>query len=267
MNRRQFLAQATIASALAGVSFAKAEKSTKKGFCGMKQEQAKLLEAVWTYNWGSTGKSEAVLGLLRRGASLVADDLVRLRNIENRELIATSPELFEGVTKMAQEKKANYVLGFNEPERKSQGDLTVAAAIELWPKLEAIGLPLGSPAPSSDGGGMKWLDEFMAEAKKKKLRIDFLALHWYRSSNSGDFEGWLKEMNRKYRLPIWITEFNAGGGDARVHERFLKDVVKSMDRLKFVDRYAYFTPGADKPGGLFKSDGSLSELGEFYRSV
>jgi len=40
-----------------------------------------------------TGKSEAVLGLLRRGASLVADDLVRLRNIEDRELIATSPEL------------------------------------------------------------------------------------------------------------------------------------------------------------------------------
>src|SRR5690606_37350685 len=37
--------------------------------------------------------SEAVLGLLRRGASLVSDDLVRLRNLENRELIATSPEL------------------------------------------------------------------------------------------------------------------------------------------------------------------------------
>lgn len=40
-----------------------------------------------------TGKSEAVLGLLRRGASLVADDLVRLRNLSDRELIATSPDL------------------------------------------------------------------------------------------------------------------------------------------------------------------------------
>jgi HPr kinase/phosphorylase len=40
-----------------------------------------------------TGKSETVLGLLRRGASLVADDMVRLRNIEDRELIATAPEL------------------------------------------------------------------------------------------------------------------------------------------------------------------------------
>lgn len=40
-----------------------------------------------------TGKSETVLALLRRGASLVADDMVHLRNIEGRELIGTSPEL------------------------------------------------------------------------------------------------------------------------------------------------------------------------------
>ncbi|MCB1231395.1 MAG: HPr(Ser) kinase/phosphatase [Verrucomicrobiae bacterium] len=40
-----------------------------------------------------SGKSETVLALLRRGASLVSDDTVRLRNLENRELIGTAPEL------------------------------------------------------------------------------------------------------------------------------------------------------------------------------
>ena len=40
-----------------------------------------------------TGKSETVLALLRRGGSLVADDLVRIRNLEDRELIAAAPEL------------------------------------------------------------------------------------------------------------------------------------------------------------------------------
>lgn len=40
-----------------------------------------------------TGKSEVVLGLLDRGASLVADDSVKLRAPEGQELTATSSEL------------------------------------------------------------------------------------------------------------------------------------------------------------------------------
>ncbi|MEM0970036.1 MAG: HPr(Ser) kinase/phosphatase [Verrucomicrobiota bacterium] len=40
-----------------------------------------------------TGKSECVLSLLRRGSSLVADDKVDFRNLENRELIGSAPEL------------------------------------------------------------------------------------------------------------------------------------------------------------------------------
>ena len=40
-----------------------------------------------------TGKSETVLGLLERGCSLVADDVVVFRAPEGRELIGTSKEL------------------------------------------------------------------------------------------------------------------------------------------------------------------------------
>ena len=40
-----------------------------------------------------SGKSETVLGLLERGCSLVADDLVHFRALEGREVIGTSPEL------------------------------------------------------------------------------------------------------------------------------------------------------------------------------
>ena len=39
------------------------------------------------------GKSECVLGLIERGYSLVADDVTRLRAIEGRDLIGTSPEI------------------------------------------------------------------------------------------------------------------------------------------------------------------------------
>lgn len=44
---------------------------------------------------GGIGKSEISLGLVERGSSLVADDMVRIRNISG-ELIATSPALSRG---------------------------------------------------------------------------------------------------------------------------------------------------------------------------
>ncbi|MEI2671017.1 MAG: hypothetical protein V9G13_07785 [Marmoricola sp.] len=40
-----------------------------------------------------SGKSESVIGLLQRGASLVADDAVRLRLIEDREIVGSAPEM------------------------------------------------------------------------------------------------------------------------------------------------------------------------------
>jgi HPr kinase/phosphorylase len=39
------------------------------------------------------GKSEAVLGLIERGYSLVADDVTRVKSFEGRELMATAPDL------------------------------------------------------------------------------------------------------------------------------------------------------------------------------
>ncbi|MGI8603278.1 MAG: HPr(Ser) kinase/phosphatase [Verrucomicrobiales bacterium] len=40
-----------------------------------------------------TGKSETVLGLIERGHSLVADDLVHLRTLEGREVVGSAPEM------------------------------------------------------------------------------------------------------------------------------------------------------------------------------
>lgn len=40
-----------------------------------------------------TGKSESVIGLLQKGASLVADDAVRLQLIDEREVVGSAPEI------------------------------------------------------------------------------------------------------------------------------------------------------------------------------
>ena len=39
------------------------------------------------------GKSETILGLVERGHSLVADDLVHLRSVEGREVVGSAPEM------------------------------------------------------------------------------------------------------------------------------------------------------------------------------
>jgi four helix bundle protein len=70
----------------------------------------------------------------------------------------------------------------------------------------------------------------MKEAEKAKLKVDFIASHWYRSANLGDFDSWLKEMHRKYRRPLWLTEFTGGDLSDREHEKFLIGLTSQVRR-------------------------------------
>ena len=66
-------------------------------FAPSKSEYGSMVDitGVGTLIRGSSGigKSECVLGLIERGHSLVSDDMTRLRALEGRELVGTSPEL------------------------------------------------------------------------------------------------------------------------------------------------------------------------------
>ena len=44
-----------------------------------------------------SGKSESVIGLLQKGASLVADDAVRLKLIDDREVVGSAPEVTQSM--------------------------------------------------------------------------------------------------------------------------------------------------------------------------
>ena len=101
---------------------------------------------------------------------------------------------------------------------------------------------------------------------KRKLRVDFIAVHWYRSANEKDFELWLADLHRKWNRPIWVTEFNAyfTKGDK---DRFAENSFKMLERNRVVERYAYMDTGPGTPGALWK-DASRSEpskLGEKFR--
>lgn len=173
-----------------------------------------------------------------------------------------------------------HLLGFNEPDHKDQSNMTVDEAIAAWPDLLATGLRLGSPAVSD--GGLKWLYEFMDKARAAHLRVDFIAVHYYRSfSNPGDPQGaanqfykYLKEIHDKTGLPIWVTEFNNGADwthdpkpTIAQEKATIAAFVEMLDRTPFVERYAIYNWVEDVRRMQLreKEDGPLTPAGEAYR--
>lgn len=256
MNRREALQYLSAALPFAAILPASAAVkapaggSPKKGWSGAREDAIKTFGAAWYYNWQAQGREI--------GAAEFVPMIKGAKNIGQ-------------VDRIRQARGIKAVLGFNEPERSSQGDTSIDEAIKLWPRLVELAeeekLQLGSPAPSSDGGGMAWLTEFMRRAKREKLRVDFIAIHWYRGRDGAAFANWLKELDRNWRLPVWLTEFNGWSGTEKENFEFLKSALKTMERSKSVERYAYFEPGAGKNHSLFKPDGSLTRMGELYRDA
>ena len=144
------------------------------------------------------------------------------------------------------------LLGFNEPDGRGgdhQAGMSVQEAIALWPKLEAHGLRLGSPATTRSGtlGRNSWQGKFMAEAQRRGLRVDFMAVHYY--SRNGDvkaFRDWLIAVHQAYKRPIWVTEFayidwnRPSGATYDANATFIYEAIQMMETLPFIERHAWF---------------------------
>jgi hypothetical protein len=183
---------------------------------------------------------------------------------------------------------AEALLAFNEPDRPEQANMTVQQAIDLWPKLEATGLRLGSPSPAADGALQNgWLDWFLRLAQTRGYRVDFIALHWYgQKADAAAVQGlrdYLQSVYDRYGLPIWLTEFalidfatdspdpkHASYPPDAEQARFIKDSTAMLETLPFVERYAWFAlpTQPNSPGsGLCREDGTLTAAGQAYRQA
>jgi hypothetical protein len=180
--------------------------------------------------------------------------------------------------------RARALLGFNEPDSGSQANMTPAQAAALWPRLEATGLRLGSPAPAVPGDG--WLDRFTSLARARRLRVDFIALHFYQDFTDphavDELRDQLVAIHRRYGKPIWITEIGAldirAWGEhmhatptASRASAYMHRLLPMLDRLPFVQRYAWFTDVCSAGSGcpysaLFTHAGGLTARGRIYRS-
>jgi hypothetical protein len=176
-----------------------------------------------------------------------------------------------------------YLLGFNEPDMKEQSNMSVDAALSLWPKLMATGQKLGSPAVAWGGntpGG--WLDRFMSGAASRGYRVDFITLHWYggdfrADAATGQLKSYIQAVYDRYKKPIWLTEFaliDFSNGVRYPTEAqqaaFLTSATQMLGSLPYVQRYAWFGLPAKDTGvstGLFHSDGTTTPAGRAFQAA
>lgn len=218
------------------------------------------LGAHWMYSWGHVMREEIPA------------------NVEFVPMFwgkgSVTQENINRIKQLVAEGKVKYVLGFNEPDGAEQANMTVDEAIALWPMLEQIGVPLVSPAPVNPTNA--WMQEFMRRADEQKLRIDYVAVHYYGGPSAAAFIAKLQETYQAYKRPIWVTEFAVADWSAttvannRYTEAqvlaFMDESLKAMDEISYVFRYAWFD-GRNaplRPSALFDEAGKITPVGQLY---
>ncbi|HEX5323029.1 MAG TPA: glycoside hydrolase family protein [Capsulimonadaceae bacterium] len=260
-----------IAITLAVLAAPAIAQSPKKGFGvvvrggGRWKREVNALKVPWFYSWGGDEPSDMPAGM-----EFVPMDWGYYGNKDDK--------LTKWLAKVKAQPGIDTLLGFNEPDNKTQANLSVDAALEGWPYLMQTGLALGSPAPVHADDA--WMQAFMQGAREKHYRVDFICVHWYGGPDPQSFLGYLARIHDLYHLPIWVTEFapadwHAGPGHpssvtVQQTEDFMQAVLPAMDKVDYVQRYAWFSgsPG-DGPLGsaaLFNHDGTLTDLGQLYAS-
>ncbi|SEU19994.1 glycosyl hydrolase [Stigmatella erecta] len=180
---------------------------------------------------------------------------------------------------------AQYLLGFNEPNFKSQANKTPKQAAALWPVLEEVArrknLKLVAPAVnycgdcvSEDGvtftDPVVYLDAFFKACTNCK--VDYIAVHWYACDVSA--LSWYIGLFKKYNKPIWLTEFACGDRPHNeitlaVQKKYMTDAVNYLENEPAVFRYSWFSGrNAEIPNiNLLGNSGQLTELGQLYVSL
>ncbi len=275
MTRRQLFALATLALPMSsrGDEPKVSRGPQKKGLCLSEKKRspervAKFLQAVgarWMYNWNIDPPAT------------LADGIHFTPMIYNQR--GVTEENLARVKSQARVHRYRELLGFNEPDAKTQGNTTVEQALDAWPLLEATGLRLGSPGcvhPDNE-----WMTAFMKGVAKRGLRVDFVCVHSYAGPGADSLVKRLEHVHALYKRPIWITEFAVADWDAKTHaenrfkpERvaeFVTELLPRLEAMDIIERYAWFHGGVSgatiASSKLFNPDGSLTVVGKAYRAV
>jgi hypothetical protein len=269
MRSKAILAGAVVL-AVASASASAQILSSKRGFAdtGASYGNLQATNAGWYYTWGtgtgSPGNFDANHYPMIWGGTPSQSTL--------NNLVSRNP---------------TYVLGFNEPERTDQANMTVAQAISAWTPISnaftGTSTKLVSPGVADTGGatgGQQWLSSFVSQARAANLKLDAIAFHWYGVSTPADpagaassFLGRVQSYWNTYQLPIFITEFaihDWGGAytDAEIAEanrQFLGIVIPALESRSYVAGYAWYHWFGDSK--LYDNNLTPTTLGYNYIGV
>ena len=154
------------------------------------------------------------------------------------------------------------VMGFNEPNHKSQSNLSSQEAADAWYIVEqaADGKAIVSPAAAHCGSSCHstnytvWFDEFFfflcGNSDRPPCRVDYIATHMY-YCKAGQTMRKIDELYKKYKLKIWLTEFACPyATDPQEELDYMKAVLPLLEESDQVYRYVLKTGGGIVPTHL-----------------
>ena len=250
-------------------------------------------KGIGTWGWR---KSEKAMADLSQGASWYYTWWPHERGVKAPDTMEFVPMIYtreyakDEYFEMAKQSPSGVLLGFNEPDRAAQANMSVEEALEHWPKFEETGLRLGSPAMADDETRPdSWMRRFLAGTDDYKPQVDFLCVHRYPHTRDpyealNLLEEYLARVYRTFGLPIWLTEFsmihfNVGPGGVALfpsdeeQAEFARKASELLESLPYVERYAWFviSPYRREAGfeaanfNLYDENGDVTEVGLAYR--
>ncbi len=174
------------------------------------------------------------------------------------------------------------ILVINEPNLKSQANMTPAATATAWRRAKRLGdrrkipvvgpqLAIGCAAADCIAPEFTWMVPFIDAFRKRlpKGARPVLAIHPY--GNIGELKWAVGEARKQSGGPVWVTEFNEWkAADESAAVAYMTEAVAFMEASPDVAGYAWFMARIkDAPTHSLLADepGRLTRLGATYVSL
>lgn len=226
----------------------------KKGMGWSIKSPIQALRGSWFYNWGPS-TTEGVVDI----------EFVPMKWTAWNDIDSQWQTIVNNNT-------SNHLLGFNEPDAATQGNMSLDLMLKRWPKMMESGMRLGSPCPA---GNKQLLYDFIKKCDELNYRVDFVTLHDYGEGTAQQFYNNCKTLHDKTGRPVWVTEFNYGGTWTAGRPTYaesaarIKEIIERYDVEGIIERYAIFNfDEADQNRAVFYNpveNLNITPMGVAYR--